>query len=229
MKTLPNTARVRQIDTHRLIPSVYSDDPIAILGRIAENDADLAGLAQLESLSDDQVLAENDLLPGIGVHELVFGVPHARVINGAFTHANPLGSRFSGPNRGAWYAGFEIETSQTEIAFHKTVQLAEIGRFEDETIYLDYLADFGGEFHDLRYDSAFASCLDPNSYLQSQALAEQLLTAGSLGTLYPSVRYKGGTCLACFRPAMVSNVRTGIKYRFTWTGEPAPTIAVIQI
>lgn len=229
MKTLPNTARVRQIDTHRLIPSVYSDDPIAILGRIAENDADLAELAQLESLSDDQVLAENDLLPGIGVHELVFGVPHARVINGAFTHANPLGSRFSGPNRGAWYAGFEIETSQTEIAFHKTVQLAEIGRFEDETIYLDYLADFGGEFHDLRYDSAFASCLDPKSYLQSQALAEQLLTAGSLGTLYPSVRYKGGTCLACFRPAMVSNVRTGIKYRFTWTGEPAPTIAVIQI
>jgi hypothetical protein len=227
VKTLPNTACVRQIDTHRLIPSVYSDDPIAILGRIAENDADLAELAQLESVTDDQVLAENDLLPGIGVQELVFGVPHARVINGAFTYANPLGSRFSGPNRGAWYAGFEIETSQTEIAFHKTVQLAEIGRFEDETIYLDYLADFGGEFHDLRYDSAFASCLDPNSYLQSQALAEQLLTAGSLGTLYLSVRYKGGTCLACFRPAMVSNVRTGIKYRFTWTGEPTPTIAVI--
>jgi RES domain len=227
VKGLPGTTRVRQIDTHRLIPSAYSDDPIAILGRIAENDADVAELAQLESVTDERVLAENDLLPGIGVQELVFGVPHASVINGAFTHANPLGSRFNGPNRGAWYAGFEIETSQTEIAFHKTIQLAEIGRFQDETIYVDYLADFGGDFHDLRYDSAFASCLDPNSYVQSQALAEQLLAARSLGTLYPSVRYKGGSCLACFRPAMVSNVRTGIKYRFAWTGEPTPTITAI--
>jgi hypothetical protein len=198
-----------------------------MLGGIAENEADLAKLAQLESVTDEQVLAENDLWPGIGVQELVFEVPHARIINGAFTRANPLGSRFNGPNRGAWYAGFEIETSQTEIAFHKTVHLAEIGRFQDETIYVDYLADFGGEFHDLLHDSAFASCLDPNSYVQSQALAEQLLTAGSLGTLYPSVRYEGGTCLACFRPAMVSNVRTGIKYRFTWTGEPTPTITAI--
>jgi RES domain len=227
VKALPDTSRVRQIDTHRLIPSVYSDDPIAILGRIAENETDRAELAQLESVTDELVLAENDLLPGIGVQELVFGVPHARIINGAFTHANPLGSRFNGPNRGAWYAGFEIETSQTEIAFHKTVHLAEIGHFEDETIYVNYLADFGGDFHDLRYDSAFANCLDPNSYVRSQALAEQLLAAGSLGTLYPSVRYSGGTCLACFRPAMVSNVRSGIKYRFTWTGEPTPTIIAL--
>jgi hypothetical protein len=227
VKAVPDTSRVRQIDTHRLIPSVHSDDPVAILGRIAENEGDLAKLAQLESVTNEQVLAENDLLPGIGVQELVFGVPHARIINGAFTHANPLGSRFNGPNRGAWYAGFEIETSQTEIAFHKTVHLAEIGQFQDETIYVNYLADFGGDFHDLRYDSDFANCLDPNSYVQSQALAEQLLTVGSLGTLYPSVRYGGGTCLACFRPAMVSNVRTGIKYRFTWTGEPTPTITAI--
>lgn len=227
MKAFPVTSRIRQIDTHRLLPSVYSDDPIAILGRIAASQADLTKIAQLESVTDEQVLAENDLVPGIGVQELVFGVPHARIINGAFTHANPLGSRFNGPNRGAWYAGFEIETSQTEIAFHKTVHLAEIGRFQDETIYVDYLADFGGEFHDLRYESAFARCLDPNSYVQSQALAEQLLTAGSLGTLYPSVRFEGGTCLACFRPAMASNVRTGIKYRFTWTGEPTPSITAI--
>ena len=165
MKALPGTSRVRQIDTHRLIPARFSDDPIAILGIIAENDADLAELARLERLTDEQVLAENDLLPGIGVQELVFGVPHARIINGAFTHANPLGSRFNGPTRGAWYAGFEIETSRAEIAFHRTVHLAEIGQFQDEAIYVDYLADFGAEFHDLRNDSAFAVLLDPDSYV----------------------------------------------------------------
>jgi hypothetical protein len=33
-----------------LLPARFSDDPIAILGIIAENDADLAELARLESL-----------------------------------------------------------------------------------------------------------------------------------------------------------------------------------
>jgi RES domain len=227
VKALPDISRIRQIDTHRLIPGQFSDHPNAILGIIAEDDADLAELARLESLTDEQVLAENDLLPGIGVQELVFAVPHARIINGAFTHANPLGSRFNGPTRGAWYAGFEIETSLAEIVFHRTVHLAEIGQFEDEAIYVDYQADFGGEFHDLRNDPAFAVCLDPDSYVPSQSLTERLLAAESLGTIYPSVRYAGGTCLACFRPAMVANVRTGLRYRFRWTGEPTPAIAAI--
>jgi hypothetical protein len=53
--------------------------------------------------------AENDLLPGIGVRELLFGVPYYRVVNAAFTHAHPLGSRFNDPERGAWYAAFEIK------------------------------------------------------------------------------------------------------------------------
>ena len=72
----------------------------------------------------------------------MFGVPHAGVINAAFCHPHPLGSRFNGPNRGAWYAAFEVETSQVEVGFHKSVQLAEIGRFEDTVTYDDYMADF---------------------------------------------------------------------------------------
>ena len=37
------------------------------------------------------------------------------------------------------------------------------------------------------------------SYIESQALAEKLLTAGSLGIVYSSVRYSAGKCLGCFR------------------------------
>jgi RES domain len=162
-----------------------------------------------------QVSAENNLLPGISVAELVFGIPHARIINAAFTHATPLGGRFNGPDRGAWYAGFEIETSQAEIAFHRTVHLAEVGVFEDQVSYVDYLADFGGQFHDLRNRRGFKACLSPNSYVVSQGLADQLLKAASLGVVYPSGRYPEGTCLACFRPAVVAHVRTGAHYQFT--------------
>ena len=169
--------------------------------------------------------AGQQALPGIGLEELVFGVPNATIVNASFCHAHPLGSRFNGPDRGAWYAGFALETSQAEVAFHKTVQLAEIGRFEDSVTYDDYLADFSATVHDLRSARAFRRCLDPASYIASQSLAEELLDAGSLGVVYPSVRHEGGTCLACFRPALVGNVRRGRTWRFTWSGSPDPAIS----
>ena len=108
------------------------------------------------------------------------------------------------------------------------MQLAEVGRFEDDVAFDDYLADFSGEFHDLRGPNDWTDCLDPDTYVQSQALAERLLDGGSLGIVYPSVRRAGGTCLACFRPALVMNVRKGTTYRFRWSGHPTPTIAVVK-
>ena len=49
------------------------------------------------------------------------------------------------------------------------------------------------KFHDLRNDSAFAVCLNPDSYVQSQTLTERLLAAGSLGTWssYPNRTVQG--------------------------------------
>jgi RES domain len=225
---IPRSSLLRQFDTHRLVPFAYSDEPSNVLRRIAQDQQHLGQISELDALTNEQVWAENNLLPGIGIHELVFGVPHARIINGAFTFAHPLGSRFSSPERGAWYAGFDIETSQTEVAFHKTLHLAEIGIYNDEVAYVDYLADFAGEFHDLRDDPLFLPCLSPNSYVQSQELGQHLLNAGSLGVVYPSVRYSSGTCIACFRPAAVSNVRRGPGYQFGWMGQPEPTITIVN-
>jgi hypothetical protein len=220
----PPTTLVRQFDTHRLIPSRHLAHDDSVLMAIARNEAHLAAIAALESATNDRLLAERQLLPGIGLDELVAGVPHAAVVNASFCHAHPLGSRFSGPDRGAWYAAFDLETSQAEVGFHKTVQLAEIGIFEDSVTYDDYLADFSASFHDLRRARGFKACLDPASYLASHTLAEALLDDGSLGVIYPSVRHAGGTCLACFRPALVANVRRAKTYRFTWSGPPTPVV-----
>ena len=60
--------------------------------------------------------------------------------------------------------------------------------------------------------------------MASQNLAEQLLEQGSLGVIYPSVRKVGGTNLACFRPALVGNVRRASAWRLAWTGTPKPEI-----
>jgi hypothetical protein len=228
MTVLPGTFSLRQIDTHRLIPQVYSDEPYDALQRIAQDPEQLAAIAELDRATDKQVHAENNLLPGISTADLVLGVPHARIVNATFTHATPLGGRFNGPDRGAWYAGFEIETSQAEIIFHRTIHLAEVGFYYDTVKYVDYLADFSGPFHDLRNDGRFSACLDPSSYVESQELARELLKAGSLGILYPSVRYARGICLACFRPAAVYNVRGGAHYESAWNGEPQPTVKAVQ-
>ena len=226
--TPPPLAAIVQDDTHRLIPSKYGDGDESVLARIADDDEHLRQLFDLDHATNDRLLAENDLLPGVSVAELVFGVRHYRIINAAFTHAHPLGSRFNGPQRGAWYAAFEPETAQAEVIFHKTVALAEIDRFEDEVAYDDYLADFREEFHDIRADPAFAPCLDPASYEASQRLAQELLAAGSAGVVYPSVRRARGTCLACFKPALVSNVRKGPIYRLIWRGEPTPEVTEVS-
>jgi hypothetical protein len=45
----------------------------------------------------------------------------------------------------------------------------------------------------------------------------ELMDLGSLGIVYPSVRREGGTCLACFQPSIVANVRKSIQYRLVWT------------
>ena len=222
---LPRVSLVRQLDTHRLVPSRYLPRADSVLVAIADDDEHLQAIFDLDAATNDRLLANQQLLPGIGIEELVFAVPHAAVINAAFCHAHPLGSRFNGPDRGAWYAGFELATAQAEVAFHKSIQLAEIGRFYDSVTYDDYLADFSASFHDLR---ALASSryLDADSYVNSQALAQDLLEHGSLGVVYPSVRRPTGTCLGCFRPAVIGNVRRDKTYRFTWTGESTPSITL---
>lgn len=214
---LPGTTALRRDDTHRLIPTKYVGEGESVLTRLTANGSDLDRLLELEGATNDRLLGEAGLLPGISVHELVFGISYAHIVNAAFTHAHPMGSRFNLPDRGAWYAAFDLETSQAEVAFHKVQELREINWQDEEVVtYADYLADFRADFHDIRDESEFAKCLDPESYQISQRLARELLEAGSSGIVYPSVRHKGGTCLACFRPALVINVRRGPTVALTF-------------
>jgi hypothetical protein len=219
-RTLPRVSDVLRDDTHRLIPWRYSGSEESghdaggrdesVLTRLSDDVADLNALFELEGATNDRLLGEAGLLPGITLRELVFGLSYSHIVNAAFTHPNPTGSRFNGAERGAWYAAFARSTSELEVAYHRSKELQEIHWQESETFtYVDFLADFRGQFHDIRTDARFRNCLDPNSYITSQQLARRLLEEASAGIVYPSVRHKSGTCIACFRPALVNNVRKG--------------------
>lgn len=227
MAVVPKLTALRQFDTCRLIPSRFADLEDSVLAPLADDNGLLRDLFELENATNERLRGEAGLLPGIGVDELVFGVPNFRIINAAYTYARPEGSRFNDGTRGAWYCAFEAETALAEVSFHKAVEYQEINRFDDSVTYQAMLADFNASFQDIRGIENFADCLDPQSYIASQALAAELLELGSMGVIYPSVRRPEGVNLACFRPALVGNVRKGPAYRLTWAGTPQPRIEII--
>jgi hypothetical protein len=49
----------------------------------------LRDLFDLDNATNERLLAEQGGLPGIGVDELVFGVPNFRIINAAFAYPRP--------------------------------------------------------------------------------------------------------------------------------------------
>jgi RES domain-containing protein len=227
VKLIPRLTALRQFDTCRLIPSRFADFEDSVLAPLADDEGMLRDLFDLDNATNDRLRGESGLLPGIGVDELVFGVPNFRIINAAYTYARPEGSRFNDGERGAWYCAFDVETALAEVSFHKAVEYQEINRFDDSVNYQALLADFSSTFHDLRGSDAWHGCLAPDSYLASQMLAADLLDAGSMGVIYPSVRRPEGTNLACFRPALVGNVRKGHAYRLTWAGSPVPAVEAL--
>ena len=220
------TTPIDQRDTHRLIPAQFAEGGASVLTRLTDDPKTLEGIFELDNATNDRLLAESRLSPGIDERELVFGIPSYRVINAAFCHPSPSGSRFSSADRGAWYASFELESAQAEVAYHRRLWLRETAWDEEDTAdYLDYLADFRAEFHDLRASKEYADCLSPTSYAASQVLAAQLLELGSAGIVYPCVRRTDGTCIACFRPVLVTNVRKGSIFTFVFPdSRSAPTI-----
>jgi RES domain-containing protein len=204
-----------------MIPSRYPS--VGILDAIAAPE-DLEAIFELEEWTNDRINNELGILQSIPKEEWVTARPMATVIMGAFCHPRPAGGRFNDHRRGAWYCGVSIRTAHAEAIFHRTRELEEIGGwFETAVQMADYRADFNSDFHDLR-GRGFSTYLNPNDYRASQRFGEALLEGGSNGIVYPSVRDRGGVCLACFRPQLVAKVKLAAAYEYRWSGTATPTV-----
>jgi RES domain-containing protein len=210
---------IEHYGTHRLVPTKYADADSSVLETLSLPAEVISDLTELEAATNERKLAEQGENIAIGPGELLLGVPEAHIVNAAFCHPYPQGSRFNNSRRGAWYAGVELETSFAEVAFHKRRFLQDARITATLTFdYQDFLADFSGVYSHLD-PHEIETCLlpepVPECYAPGQALADLLLHAGSNGVVYPSVRNPGGTCVACFRPALVYNPRRGKQYQLT--------------
>ncbi len=223
---MPPAAAFHFGDTHRLVSTRFP--AVGILDAVADPE-DLRWIFELHGWTNDRISAELGYLHVLPPSEWVSGRPYASVVMATFCHPRADGSRFNGPDRGAWYAARSLETAHAETIFHRTAELAEIGFFETRVQLRLYLADFDAVFHDVRAAIPENEPYhDPASYAVSQGLGRRLLDEGSNGIVYRSVRHPGGECLAAFRPKLVENVRIAAHFEYRWDGKPAPSIHRLQ-
>lgn len=185
-------------------------------------------MIELAGWTSDRVSAELGIIRSIPPGEWVLGRSHATLVMAAFCHPRPSGGRFNDAGIGAWYAAVALQTAHAEAAHHRAAELAEVGISDARLEMRQYRADFDAAFHDVRADTPANRPLhDPDSYRASQALAARLRDSGVDGIAYRSVRHPGGTCLACFRPPLVRNVRPGAQFEYRWSGRRMPTIRAL--
>jgi hypothetical protein len=220
MPTVPE-ALVRGRGAARLVPSRF---PVAGLFDRVASPADLEAIFELEGWTNDRIANELGLLHAVPADEWVSGKPMASVVMAAYCHPRAGGARFSGEDRGAWYAARTIDTALAESIHHRSREIREVGGYDTRMQLRVYLADLSGHFHDVRTARGLTAVYDPDDYSASQRLARTLFQNGSSGIVYRSVRHAGGECLACFRPRLVKNVRVGGHYEFRWEGGAEPAV-----
>ena len=126
----------------------------------------------------------------------------------AFTHPNPLGSRFSEGSWGVEAAAASLETAVAEVSHHRVAFLA---RTAEAAIDIDLRwiqAEWMDKLHDLRgQGAAWPTVHDPLSCRAGQPLGRYLRAQGSAGGASDSVRHPAGQCLAVFKPRALTQAR----------------------
>lgn len=216
------TERVFRLrDTIRLTPSVW-DEPV-LDDACSGNSALLAAADELGDATDPRISAESGIGSRLGL-PAGFLLPvndrlHSHIVNGAFTHPSET-SRFSVRNRGAWYASDDLDGARAEVEYHRQKIFGDMDREAMSTHfpltlgYSAWASDINASLHVL--DRTHRDVLDPHSVVASRALAAELVSLGSLGVHYPSVRAAGHSNVACFQPSIVQNVRLHEQFVVEW-------------
>ena len=219
-------SRVSARRTVRLISNANHKPPV--LETLVSSYGARAHLEALESVTSARQNVQQKGIPGLAPEALASGYGFT-YINAALAYTRPYGNRFNPPGWGAWYCAFDCETSLQEVAFHLTRALqAAGGDFDNETRYIELLADFEADFVDLRHQNPMPDCLHPDTsigYPAGQELADQVRQSGHNGIVYPSARHEAGVCLAAFWPGLIQNFQQGETWILKWAGSSTPTIA----
>ncbi len=218
--TLP-VARVDWKPCWRIIPSRFP--PIQLFERVTEPD-DLEATFELDALTNPRIRNEVGDLDLVPPGDRISG-PGTAVIMAAFTHLNPIGSRFSDGTHGVFCAANDLDTAIAETKHHREQFMSATAQGRMELDMRVYLVDLDGDLHDLRgMQTAQPLVYHNDHYAAGQHLARTLREAGSNGVAYDSVRRTEGECVAVFRPPLLSNARQERHLCYVWNGRRIVTV-----
>ncbi|MBC3871741.1 RES family NAD+ phosphorylase [Undibacterium oligocarboniphilum] len=200
---------------YRIIPTRFPS--IYLYDRVADQDEfDL--LNEIESMTNDRLREEIGSLNLVPESERIFGNGCGPIMS-AFTHLNPLGSRFSNGSYGVFYAANDKETAIAETRYHSEKFMRAT---KQEPTYLQmrlYCMQVKGSVVDLRHVSLEDTRMfDRESYTYSQTKALMLRQSGANGLVYPSVRNANGECLAAFKTTILRDCLHASYLEYHWNG-----------
>jgi hypothetical protein len=220
MELVSKTSRIRWSPSYRIVPSRFP--PVGLFDRVA-NPADLEAVYAVEALTNPRLRQEAGEISLLPPEERVSG-PGTTPIMAAFTHLNPMGSRFSDGTYGVYYAGESLDTAIAETRYHREKFLLATSEPSIDLDMRAYLTDVRAALHDIRGRNDLEMIYDPHSYVESQKLGLTLKLGNSWGLIYDSVRRSGGTCAGVFRPRALSNCRQGQHLVYAWNGKKIDTV-----
>jgi hypothetical protein len=200
---------------YRVIPTRFP--AVNLFDRVASPE-DFAALYALEAMTNDRLRTEVGELDLVPPDERRFG-PGWGPIMAAFTHLNPLGSRFSNGSYGVFYCARERHTAIAETRFHTGNFLTATHEPPLRQQMRLYTVLAHGEVVDLRDDPSLdPAVLSPDDYVAAQALGRAVRAAGAAGIAYPSVRDAGGDCLAALKTTLLRDCHHAAYLEYSWNG-----------
>ncbi len=188
--------------SYRLIPSRFP--PIGLFDTVATA-ADLAAAMELAGWTNDRLVAER--VARLPREQWVHGRPNASIVMAAFLHVPPGGSRFNGPDLGAWYAAAAFSTAAAEVAHHLRREAVATAQPLMRRQFRCYQARLDGAFLDVRGEhESRPEVYDPASYARSQVFGEAARADGNAGIVWDSLRHVGGVCAVSFRATAVLDI-----------------------
>jgi hypothetical protein len=230
------TASLVWSPAYRVVPTRFP--AVNLFDRVASPE-DFEALYMLEAMTNDRLRTEVGDLDLVPRDERRFG-PGWGPIMAAFTHLNPLGSRFSDGSYGVFYCAQSRATAIAETRYHSALFLAATQEPPLRQQMRLYTAFAEGEVVDLRGSgsggashsanpaagkpappepAAFdPAVLSPSDYSAGQALGRAVRATGAPGIVYPSVRDAGGECLAAFRTLLLRDCHHAAYLEYNWNG-----------
>jgi len=212
MSAPPPLRRVRWTQAWRIVSSRFP--PTGLFDRIADP-ADLDAVFAIESLTNPRLRAEVGTLSMVPRERRISG-PGSTPVMAAFTHLNPMGSRFSDGTWGVFYAARTVATAIEETVFHCEAFMRATKEPPTDMQMRCYTTSIVAQLHDIR--GGWPEEQSPSSYAASVTLARELRAAGSDGIVYESARHAGGQCVAAFYPDVVSPCTQAQHLAYRWDG-----------